>query len=109
MKRAIFQLYIIGAFALCRSVSAQSITEITWKGVRIYEFQSRSHPDTLEFCGGEYLVDVKATTMEELTSTELDLIVKKIKKNRCEIVFIDLKKYFLLESKQLYILGLKRK
>ena len=105
MKRVLFFTFL---FFVSTMGFAQSEI-VDWKTVKVYEFESRSFPDTLEICGGEWFIKGNANNLKELNSSELERIQKKVAKYGCNIAYVDTKKVFTPSKGELYILGLKRK
>lgn len=84
---------------------------ILWKGVKIYEFKYAGNPDTLENCG-EWITKGNATKLSELNKRMLNKIAMTVKKDNCNIVFVDLKNFWGAKEawpEGIYCLGFKKK
>ncbi|MGV6861370.1 MAG: hypothetical protein ACWA41_06335 [Putridiphycobacter sp.] len=104
MKKA-FTLF----FLLISIIGFSQSQNVDWKTVKVYEFQSRSFPDSLEVCGGEWFVQGNGNSLNELSPGVVEEIQKKVAQHGCNVVYVDTKKYFINRHGELYILGLKQK
>lgn len=103
------KLFLVGLIILFCSFQVYAQTsKVDWENVQIYEFATKlDYPDSLEICGGEWMVKGKATSLNELNTAEQKRIKKTVAKHGCLIVYVCTKQVF--QKGKLYILGLKPK
>ncbi len=103
------KVFILSFTFLIFAFQAYSQTnQVNWENVQIYEFTSNlNYPDSLEICGGEWMVKGKATSLSELNASEQKRIKKTVAKYGCTIVYVCTQQVF--QKGKLYILGLKSK
>lgn len=77
--------------------------------VELRAFVTAGYPKNLETCGGEWFIEATATSIEELSRTEIMRINDKVREHGCDVVYIDFDGVSPKREGQLYILGLKLK
>ena len=104
MKRILLFLSII----LSTSFAYSQSEAIDWQEVKVFEFNSRATPDSLDVVG-EWAIKGKANSLEDLSDKTLERIKKKVAEHACSIVYVDVQKVFSPIKGKIYILGLNPK